>query len=588
MSIYTKVIAIVIAASPYCPGTSAQTKWWDPAKNTFPVIEGQAWPGEVAAPYDRLPARAEKTVQSNVWNLSRQSAGLSIRFRTSAKEIIVRYTVAGNLAMSHMPATGVSGVDLYAIDPNGAWKWAASQRDFSDTITYRFSSLGSDAREYRLYLPLYNKVKWMEIGVPGDVAVIPLQVRKEKPIVVYGTSIAQGACASRPGLAWTSLLDRQLDRQVINLGFSGNGKLEPPVIDLVSEIDAKIYVLDCLPNISGLPPAEIQERIITAVTTLRKKRPSTPILLVAHATPSIQMINEIEGGKYVTANKALQTAYEKLQAGGIKQVYMLPASQINFGLSATVDGIHPGDDGMMAYAQAYEKSLRAILNEPVGNINTTMPCRQYRELYFYDWDARHNEILMMNSTKAPKILLIGNSITHYWGGLPAGPLARGADSWKEVLAPINTRNMGFGWDRVENVLWRVYHDELDGYQANKVYIMIGTNNLQMNTDEEIITGLRLLVRAVKQRQPKAGILLSAILPRTDQAKRVITINQGIMQMAGEEQVQFINPGVVFLKEDATIDSTLFTDGLHPNETGYNKLAHFLQPYLTGVIPPALP
>ncbi|SEV96874.1 Lysophospholipase L1 [Chitinophaga sp. YR573] len=564
----TSLLSLVVKAQEYT--------WWNPATNSFPVIEGQAWPKEVGLPYDRLPARAEKTVQTNVWNISHQTAGLSIRFRTPAKEIIIRYTVSGKFEMSHMPATGVSGVDLYAIDANGAWKWASGRYNFGDTVTYKFSNLSDEAREYRLYLPLYNNVKWMEIGVPGNTAVVPLQTRKEKPIVVYGTSIAQGACASRPGLAWTNLLDRQMDRQVINLGFSGNGKLEPPVTALVSEIDAKVYVLDCLPNISELPPAEIQERIITAVHTLRKKR-TAPILLVAHSAASLQSLNG--NANHAIANKALLDAYEKLQSEGAKEVYVLNASQINFDLSATVDGVHPGDAGMLEYAKAYETSLRTILHEPTGTINTTIPCRQYRELHRYDWDARHNELLTMNAAKAPKTVLMGNSITHFWGGLPAAPIARGADSWKEVMDPVGARNFGFGWDRVENVLWRVYHDELDGYNANKVYIAIGTNNLDMNTDEEIITGLRALVKAIRQRQPKAGILLSGILPRLNMEKRIVSINQGIMQMAGEEQVQFINPGTVLLKPDATIDATLFTDGLHPNETGYNKLAHFLQPYL---------
>lgn len=577
MAIYTKVIGMIVAISLHSLVISAQEKWWNPAGNDFPVIEGQAWPSEVAAPYDRFPARAEKTVPPNVWNLSRQSAGLSIRFRTSAKEIVVRYTVEGSLNMPHMPSTGVSGVDLYAIDANGAWKWTFGKYKFADTITYRFAALSDEAKEYRLYLPLYNKVKWMEIGTSGNDSITPLHKRAEKPIVIYGTSIAQGGCASRPGLAWTSLLDRQLDRQVINLGFSGNGKLDPAVTDLISEIDARIYVLDCLPNLTSLPPAEIKERILSAVTTLRKKRPAIPILLVEHATPAIPTINLTNESKI--ANTVLQEAYEQLQATGIRQVYLLPASQIQLDKNATVDGYHPTDVGMIAYADAYEASLRNILNEPAGNINTTIPCRQYRELMRYDWDARHNEILTMNRVKAPKTVLIGNSITHFWGGLPAGPIARGADSWKEVMDPVGARNMGFGWDRVENVLWRVYHDELDGYTANKIYIMIGTNNLEMNTNEEIITGLKLLVSAIKQRQPKAGILLSGILPRANQEKRIVTINQGIMQMAGEEQVQFINPGTVLLKEDATIDNSLFTDGLHPNATGYNKLAHFLQPYL---------
>src|SRR4051812_41719831 len=93
--------------------------WRNPAANDFPVIEGQAWPAEITAPYDRFPARSEKTLNPNVWNLSHSSAGLYIKFKTNATNIIVRYKVKGGLEMTHMPATGVSGIDLYAIDPNG-------------------------------------------------------------------------------------------------------------------------------------------------------------------------------------------------------------------------------------------------------------------------------------------------------------------------------------------------------------------------------------------------------------------------------------------------------------------------------------
>jgi lysophospholipase L1-like esterase len=185
----------------------------------------------------------------------------------------------------------------------------------------------------------------------------------------------------------------------------------------------------------------------------------------------------------------------------------------------------------------------------------------------------------MNHKDAPKVVLLGNSITHFWGGLPTGPIARGTDSWKAVMDPVGARNMGFGWDRVENVLWRVYHDELDGYTPKKILIMIGTNNLAMNTDEEIVAGLKQLVIAIRERQPRAGILLAGILPRADMAERVTRINKSILQLAGTVQVQYINPGQVLLKPDHTPDTTLFTDGLHPNSTGYSKLAAFLKPYL---------
>jgi GDSL-like Lipase/Acylhydrolase family len=98
---------------------------------------------------------------------------------------------------------------------------------------------------------LYNSVQWMEIGIQEGTLFNPLPTRKEKPIVVYGTSIAQGGCASRPGMAWPAILGRKLDRPLINLGFSGNGRLEKEVIDLMIEIDAKLFVLDCLPNLDA-------------------------------------------------------------------------------------------------------------------------------------------------------------------------------------------------------------------------------------------------------------------------------------------------------------------------------------------------
>lgn len=136
-------------------------------------IEGQGWNRtDLQNPYDRLPAKAEKTVRTPVWGLSHNSAGLMIRFRASTDKIAVRYVVTGKQALPHMPATGVSGVDLYGINSDGDWLWCAGKYTFGDTIQYVFQNLEPNdtyhqkGREYRLYLPLYNSVKWLEIGTP--------------------------------------------------------------------------------------------------------------------------------------------------------------------------------------------------------------------------------------------------------------------------------------------------------------------------------------------------------------------------------------------------------------------------------------
>ena len=145
---------------------------------------------------------------------------------------------------------------------------------------------------------MYNEVEWLEIGVKNNSNFNPLLPRKEKPIVVYGTSIAQGACASRPGMAWASILSRRMDRPLINLGLDGNGKMHPEVIDLISEIDSKIFIIDCIPNLTkndygweGISnEKQFQNRIINSIKKIRSINPKTPILLAEHASYKDQFI----------------------------------------------------------------------------------------------------------------------------------------------------------------------------------------------------------------------------------------------------------------------------------------------------------
>ena len=157
------------------------------------------------------------------------------------------------------------------------------------------------------------------------------------------------------------------------------------------------------------------------------------------------------------------------------------------------------------------------------------------------------------------------------GGIPESPIHRGATSWDKYFSTVGLRNGGFGWDSIENVLWRVYHGELDGYDARHVVIMIGTNNLTLNTDDEIIGGLRRLVRAVRLRQPRAALLLSGLFPRRDMEERIKKLNHQIAILATDERIKFIDPGTVLLGAGEKIDERLFTDGLHPNAQGYEKL-----------------
>lgn len=336
-------------------------QWQNPAESNS-KFEGQGWEN---IGYNRLPDKAESAVRDPVWSLSRSSAGLSIRFETDALAISIQYQVDGNLAMDHMPATGVSGVDLYLKNGND-WLWCRGKYQFKNTIQYDFvvDTLSDGTKSYQLYFPLYNNIKNLQIGVPLENALKFLPPRKEKPIVVYGTSIAQGACASRPGMAWTNILSRKLEYPVVNLGFSGNGRLEPEVIDLINEIDASVFVLDCLPNLSPneeRTQAEIQNRIGKSVAAIRSKHPKTPILLVQHAGYSDGLVDSNRKGVYETLNNWMTQSFESLKKQGVKNLYMLTKAEINLTNDAFVDGTHPTDLGMEQYADAYEKILLPLV-----------------------------------------------------------------------------------------------------------------------------------------------------------------------------------------------------------------------------------
>ena len=548
-----------------CFSQNAQSlQWWNPIEHEFKVIEGQAWPRDVEAPYDRLPSKAKSSVSNGVWGNSRHSAGLMIRFRSNSPRIQIRYIVKrkDDFALPHMPATGVSGIDLYALDSDGKEVWCAGKRYFADTISYRFTSLKPNdgyhefGREYRLYLPLYNEVEWLEIGVEQETYFEALPIRKEKPIVVYGTSIAHGACASRPGMAWTAIVGRKMDRPLINLGFSGSGRLEEEVIDLLTEIDAKIYILDCLPNLAadawerlGLSQSAVKDRILNSVRTLKAEHPQTPVLLVDHAGYTEEFVNEARQEAYMTINELQLEAFYELQKEGIKGLYYLTKEEIGLQLDDMVDGTHPTDLGMMRYALSYEQKLRSILHEPTGAFSTTQPTIQSREFNNYNWEKRHREILEINEYDPPKSVILANSIIHIWGGLPKSEVAREETTWEEFLTPEGVMNYAFGWDRIENVLWRVYHGELDGFEAERIMVMIGTNNLRVNTNEEIVAGLDLLMQAIKVRQPEAQIILMGILPRRDMEDRIAELNLDISRLANRKGVAFADVGDSFLREN---------------------------------------
>ena len=341
--------------------SAAQSIQWIDAKTMS--IEGRGWEDQTRLRfYDRFPSKAQGVVRDAVWNLSRDSAGMAVRFRSDATTIHVRYTLMKDrLAMSHMPATGVSGIDLYARDGDGQWRWVNVTRPAGKTVVAKIADgLDSGEREFLAYLPLYNGVDSVEFGVPAGSKLEPL-AKRPSPMVFYGTSITHGACASRPGMCHPAILGRRLDRPVMNLGFSGNGRLEIEVAALMCELDASVFVVDCLPNLGN--PTDVASRTPPLVRLLREAKPTTPIVLVEDRTYEYAWIKGGSRRRHAGTRAALRAAFESLVDAGMSRLYYIEgANLLGTDGDGTTDGSHPNDLGFLRQADAMEPVLRKALS----------------------------------------------------------------------------------------------------------------------------------------------------------------------------------------------------------------------------------
>lgn len=347
-------------------------QWYDIQNLT---VEGRGWSEtetKLKTPFDRLPEKAEKTVRPEVWNLSRHSTGLYVRFVTDSPTIRARWTLTSTrLEMPHMPATGVSGLDLYKWSKaDKKWRWVSVAQPVKSPTNdvVLVDKITPDNDEWLLYLPLYNGVSSVEIGIDKDHHLqrgAPYPAGHEKPIVFYGTSITQGGCASRPGMVHTSILQRRLNRPVINLGFSGNGRMEMAVAELLAEIDAAVYVIDCLPNLNG---EQVAERTEPLVRKLRDAHPNTPILLVEDRTYSDAWIKKGRSTANENNRAALWSVYNRLVQAGVGGLHYLPGNRLlDPDSDDTVDGSHPTDLGFYRQANAFEPALRTLLPEQLAD-----------------------------------------------------------------------------------------------------------------------------------------------------------------------------------------------------------------------------
>lgn len=372
---------MVLAATAFLGGVTAQTIAAQTAAaqesleaeivytdaSAFPLF-GKAYEGTSAdiSRYQRLPQSLEGISRPPLWKLGLNSAGLFIRFRSDAPEIYARWESMFKNSMNHMADTGTRGLDLYTLE-NGEWVFARSGRPSKEkvTTTQIIGNMKPAMREYLLYLSLYDGVSALKIGVQKGYALENPAVESpstEKPIVMYGTSILQGGCASRPGMAFTNIIGRRLNKVVINLGFSGNGQLDYEIAELMAGIpDPGVYVLDYVPNASV---QQINEKGEKFFRIIRDTHPDVPVLFLEDPIYPFSYLDGKMLEEITTKNEAQRALFKKLKSEGEKRIYFLSSEkEIGSDREATVDGIHFTDLGMTRYTDYILPTLKKLLRK---------------------------------------------------------------------------------------------------------------------------------------------------------------------------------------------------------------------------------
>ena len=344
-------------------GSKTAMRWHDPARPPF-RLAGFPWHARDAV-YRRLPRRPAGELPEAVDRLANCTAGGQISFQSDSSQIVIRVELAGRADMNHMPATGQCGFDLYTGPPFAQRYHSTSKYDHLQTSyeVLLYEHPRRVLRSFTLNFPLYQGVKRVQIGLTPEAQLVPpLPWSAAGRIVIYGTSITQGGCASRPGLAYTNILSRALNTEVINLGFSGNGRGEPAVIHVVADVPKpRLFVLDYEANSAG----KLQTTLPDAIDILRDRHRRVPLLVVSRIAYS----RDATHGDSLQARERSRDMQSELVADlrnqGDDDLYFFDGSTLlgsDFD-ECTVDGVHPNDLGFMRIARGLAPVIQSILDE---------------------------------------------------------------------------------------------------------------------------------------------------------------------------------------------------------------------------------
>lgn len=335
--------------------------------NVFRMINKGFSNTETLTPFTRIPKYLKDSVRKELWERAQCSSGIGFRFATNSKTIGIRYNLLWNTHMAHMADTGLKGTDLYILRDDGVWEFVNCNRPSkTDSIQKKIyvSNLDGKWHEYTVYLPLYDGVNWMEIGIDQSAQISLPKVnvpRKEKKFVFYGTSVLQGGCATRTGMVGTNIIQRDLNAECVNIGISGEGKMDFCMARAMAKIpNVTAYIIDPIPNCTlGMCDTLTYDFI----NILRKAHPDVPIFMVEGQTYSYQNWDSFFAKYLPQKNYAFHKNYLRLKKENPRNLYYIDnKNQWGPDNEGTVDGIHLTDVGFYYYAKKLEPYLKAILD----------------------------------------------------------------------------------------------------------------------------------------------------------------------------------------------------------------------------------
>lgn len=342
--------------------------WYSPLEQPF-HLAGFGWLEEEKL-YRRLPVHPHWTLPEAVDSLANCTAGGQIRFTTDTVSLAIKVKLTSSANMYHMPATGQCGFDCYLGKPGehgeqlyyGTIRYDHKQTEYESVM---YQGMERESRSITLNFPLYQGVVEVWIGLDPSARIEPpAQYASKDKIIFYGTSITQGGCATRPGMAYTNIISRRINREVLNLGFSGNGKGEPELAHMIAQIaDPACLVLDYEANC--VSTELLQATLPEFIRIFRDRHALTPILVVSRITYAKDIFDDQMRQDKEERKQVQMRTVNQFRDAGDARIYFLDGSDL-LGEDAhecTVDGVHPTDLGFLRMADGLTPVLRNILAE---------------------------------------------------------------------------------------------------------------------------------------------------------------------------------------------------------------------------------